>query len=238
MFSLSVGRLEKLPGANHMDGMRQEYREIIEKTLCGFVRNGDDVMCVAVFAVQDRTCEVCGYRPITWNYLIENLATHEPLIAGSECVRNYETVLRNWGYAPAFVVYPTYFARFTRWLTGEEQGNPNAVQIHDRFLDRIKVDAPSYLGSKIPEVKSASVFEYVRVKAEPQPQVAQVQVETSYTCPRCANGGKYYCDVCGPRGIALKSFQARRLCGLCQAVVRCPTCGDKPEIPGEDEIPF
>src|SRR5207302_1650502 len=63
-----------------MGDMRPEYRETVEKTLREFVRNGDDVMCVAIFCIQDRTCQVCGHHPITWNYLIENLVTHQLLI--------------------------------------------------------------------------------------------------------------------------------------------------------------
>lgn len=66
-----------------MGNIRPEYRATVEKTLREFVRNGDDVMCVAVFCIQDRTCQVCGHHPITWNYLIENLVTHQVLIAGS-----------------------------------------------------------------------------------------------------------------------------------------------------------
>src|SRR4051812_17889824 len=69
-----------------MSGMRPEYREAIENTLRTFVQSGDDCMCIAVFCIQDRVCQVCGHHPITWNYLVENLGTHEILIAGSECI--------------------------------------------------------------------------------------------------------------------------------------------------------
>lgn len=212
-----------------MSDMRPEYRERVEKTLREFVRNGDDVMCVAVFCIQDRTCQVCGHHPITWNYLIENLVTHQPLIAGSECIRNYEVVLRDWGYRPAFVVYPTYLAQFTRWLTEDTEGNPNSVQIHNRFLDRVRVDAREYLNGRFPDFERASLFEYVRPRKEPQPEPGVIRI-----CPRCTNGGKYYCDVDGPRGIAMMRYQAHRLCGLCQAVIRCPKCGD---VPKETERP-
>jgi hypothetical protein len=52
--------------------------------------------------------------------------------------------------------------------------------------------------------------------------------------------------VDGPRGIVMTRYQAHRLCALCQAVIRCPRCGDMPkdlarpagiERPDED-IPF
>jgi hypothetical protein len=221
--------------------MRPEYRETVEKTLCEFVRNGDDVMCVAVFCVQDRTCQVCGHHPITWNYLIENLVTNRPLIAGSECIRNYEVVLRDWGYRPAFVVYPTYFARFTRWLTDGAEGNPNSVQIHDRFLDRVRVDARQFLASQFADFGRASLFEYVRPRKERQAEPTIIR-----DCPRCTNGGQYYCDVDGPRGIALSRYHAHRLCALCQAVIRCPECGDMPKEPdrptgpagASEKVPF
>jgi hypothetical protein len=224
-----------------MNGMRPDYRETVEQTLREFVRNGDDVMCVAVFCIQDRACQVCGHHPITWNYLIENLVTHQPLIAGSECIRNYEIVLRDWGYRPAFVVYPTYFARFTRWLIDEAEGNPHSIQIHDRFLDRVRVDSPQYLASRFPDFRRASLFEYVRPRKESQPEPDVIRM-----CPRCTNGGQYYCDVDGPRGIALTRHQAHRLCALCQAVIWCSKCGDAPKksecvrgIEGAgEEIPF
>jgi hypothetical protein len=224
-----------------MTDMRPEYRETVENTLHDFVRNGDDVMCVAVFCIQDRTCQVCGHHPITWNYLIENLATHQPLIAGSECIRNYEIVLRDWGYQPEFVVYPTYFARFTRWLTDEVEGNPNSIQVHDRFLNRVSIDSRQYLNSRFPDFGRASLFEYVRPKKEPQPEREIIRI-----CPRCSNAGQYYCDVDGLRGIALTRYQAHRLCALCQAVIRCPKCGDEPRVPKQvggiersnEEVPF
>jgi hypothetical protein len=46
-------------------------------------------------------------------------------------------------------------------------------------------------------------------------------------CERCANQGRYFCPVDGPRGIALTKYQAHRLCKKCQAVIRCPVCGDR-----------
>jgi hypothetical protein len=207
-----------------MNDMRPEYREVVETTLRQFVRNGDDVMCVAVFCIQDRTCQVCGHQPITWNYLVENLVTHQPIIAGSECIRNYEIVLRDWGYRPAFVVYPTYFARFTRWLIDPVEGNPNSLQVHDRFVDRARVDARQYLHSRFPDFARATLFEYVRPKREPQPEPEVIKV-----CPRCSNGGQYFCDVDGPRGIALTKYHAHRLCMLCQAVIQCQHCSDAPK---------
>jgi hypothetical protein len=47
------------------------------------------------------------------------------------------------------------------------------------------------------------------------------------TCKRCANNGRYYCRVDGPRGIALNKYQAHRLCKYCQAVISYPVCGDR-----------
>ncbi len=223
-----------------MSDMRPEYRERIEKTLRKFVRSGDDVMCIAVFCIQDRICQVCGHFPITWNFLIENLATHEPLIAGSECIRNYESVLRDWGYQPAFVVYPTYLSRFTRWLVEPPDGNPNSVQIHDRFLDRVQVDAQEYLRKRVAKFDQAALFKEVRAKQQAR------EAKLVKVCPRCASGGKYYCDVDGPKGILLNRYQMHRVCALCQAVIGCPICGDLQKEPSDspasevagEEIPF
>jgi hypothetical protein len=224
-----------------MSDMRSDYRVAVEKTLREFVHNGADVMCVATFCIQNRSCQVCGHHPITWNYLIENLVTHQPLIAGSECIRNYEIVLRDWGYRPAFVVYPTYLARFTRWLNDGAEGNPNSIQIHDRFIERVQVNARQYLTTQFPDFGRATLFEYVRQRKEVQPEPEAIR-----TCPRCTNDGQYYCDVDGARGIAMSKYHAHRLCALCQAVIRCPKCGDKPKelerlIGNEavgDDVPF
>jgi hypothetical protein len=205
--------------------LRPEYRQIVESRLRRFVRNADDVMCVGVFTLQDQQCKVCDYHPITWNYIIENLATHERLIAGSECICNYEVILKEWGYQPEYIVYPTYFLRYARWITeGSEhqEGNPLAIRFHDDFLDRATVDARQV----IQEVSTgANLLAHVPEK-KPAKKATEVRVEVSISCPRCANGGKHYCDLCAGRGIRVDRYQAHRLCPLCRAVALCEGCDD------------
>src|SRR5262249_13107057 len=124
--------------------LRPEYREIVEPRLRRFVRNGDDVLCVGVFTLQGQQRKVCDHKPITWNYIIENLATHQRLIAGSECICNYEVILKEWGYQPEYIVYPTYFLRYARWITEgceHQEGNPRAIRFHDDFVGRATVNS-------------------------------------------------------------------------------------------------
>ena len=123
------------------EDLRPEYRQVVEPRLRAFVRNGDDVMCVGVFTRKGQRCKLCDYHPITWNYVIENLATHQRLIAGCRCIENYEIILKEWGYHPEYLVFPTYFLRYARWMTDETKGgNPGAIHFHDDFLHRAEVD--------------------------------------------------------------------------------------------------
>jgi hypothetical protein len=169
---------------------------------------------------------VCDYERITHNFIIENLKTHDYLIAGCKCIRNYEVILSEWGYRPEYIVYPSYFLRYTSWTTDGwegEGGDPSAIQVHDRFLDRAAVDSRSVVEVKVP---GATLREYVPVKRIPAIIEDEAKVKAPIPCPRCAKQGKDYCGKCNARGLILTRYNLARLCPSCQAVVLCEKCDD------------
>jgi hypothetical protein len=120
-----------------MGGFSPEYRAAIEETLRNFVKEGDDVACIGYFARQGGQCRMCGKQPITWHYVLENLNTHQWLVTGNECVKNYQIILAEWGWRPDYVVFPEFLRCVTPWILEE---NPNAVVFNDGVVMRYQVD--------------------------------------------------------------------------------------------------
>ena len=110
------------------DSFSDSYRAAIETTLRRFVENGDDVACTGVYIYEYGSCGLCGHQPIKWHYILENLHNRNQIVVGSECIRNYKIILEEWGYRPAYVVFPECLRRFTRWILGEDSG---AVKFSD-----------------------------------------------------------------------------------------------------------
>jgi hypothetical protein len=67
-------------------------------------------------------CGLCGHQPIKWHYILENLHSRNQTLVGSECIRNYKVILEEWGYSPAYVVFPECLRQFTRWILEEDSG--------------------------------------------------------------------------------------------------------------------
>jgi len=110
------------------DGFSDSYRAAIETTLRRFVENGDDVACTGVYIYEYGSCGLCGHQPVKWHYILENLSSRNQIVVGSECIRNYKVILEEWGYRPAYVVFPECLRQFTRWILEED---PGAVKFSD-----------------------------------------------------------------------------------------------------------
>jgi hypothetical protein len=104
------------------DGFSSSYRAAIETSLKRFVANGNDVACTGVYLYEYGSCGLCGYKPIKWHYILENLSSRNQIVVGSECIRNYKVILEEWGYRPAYVVFPECLRQFTRWILEEDSG--------------------------------------------------------------------------------------------------------------------
>lgn len=104
------------------DGFSSSYRASIETSLRKFVANGNDVACTGVFIYEYGSCGLCGHKPIKWHYILENLSSRNQIVVGSECIRNYKIILGEWGYRPAYVVFPECLRQFTRWILEEDSG--------------------------------------------------------------------------------------------------------------------
>jgi hypothetical protein len=104
------------------DGFSSSYRAAIETSLRRFVANGNDVACTGVYIYEYGRCGLCGHQPIKWHYILENLSSCNQIVVGSECIRNYKTILEEWGYRPAYVVFPECLRQFTRWILEEDSG--------------------------------------------------------------------------------------------------------------------
>jgi hypothetical protein len=125
-----------------MGNFSEEYREAIEESLEAFVNNGDDVACIGYYILCYSHCRMCGHTPIKWHYILENLRTHQSLIVGSECVTNYQTILREWGYKPEYIVFPKCLKAYARWIIAK---NPDAVVYNDGLVMRMKTDCNSII---------------------------------------------------------------------------------------------
>jgi hypothetical protein len=110
------------------DDFSISYRAAIETTLRRFVENGNDVACTGVYIYEYGSCELCGHQQIKWHYILENLSSRNQIVVGSECVRNYKIILEEWGYRPAYVVFPECLRKFTPWILEEDSG---AVRFSD-----------------------------------------------------------------------------------------------------------
>ena len=104
------------------DGFSSSYRAAIETSLRRFVANGNDVACTGVYVYEYGSCGLCGHQPIKWHYILENLSSRIQIVVGSECIRNYKVILEEWGYRPAYVVFPECLRQFTRWILEEDSG--------------------------------------------------------------------------------------------------------------------
>lgn len=128
-----------------MKTFRPHYRAIIEGRLKGFVRNGDDVACIGFYAHAYGQCEMCDHTPIKRHFVLENLTTHKSLIVGRECVENYQVILKEWGYNPAFLVFPELLRHSAKWVT---QNNPDALVFDNAVLFFCQVDFEAILHAK------------------------------------------------------------------------------------------
>lgn len=120
-----------------MDDFSPRYREVIEASLTTFVQKGDDVVCVGYYARHGGVCEMCGHHPITWHFIVENLRTYQPLVVGSECVGNWQTILAERGWVPDYIVFPERLRAYTHWILKD---HPNAIVFNDNVVMRSQVD--------------------------------------------------------------------------------------------------
>ena len=59
------------------------------------------------------------------------------MVAGSECVNNYQVILQEWGYSPAFITFPFLFKNsFTHWIK-----NPKAIVFNDDLISHFELNA-------------------------------------------------------------------------------------------------
>jgi hypothetical protein len=54
---------------------------------------GDELVLVAEHMKEDQSCDLCGCKPITKIYVLENKRTFNKIIVGSECINNYPKVV-------------------------------------------------------------------------------------------------------------------------------------------------
>lgn len=116
--------------------LSKRYREVIEAALAAFVCNGDNVACTGVFICESGTCQLCGHKPIKWHYILENLRNNSRLCVGSECIQNYQVILSEWGYKPAYIVFPYCLQGFTAWILEKNERsiifNDNIVSFYEK----------------------------------------------------------------------------------------------------------
>jgi hypothetical protein len=220
-----------------------QYEERVETTFRQFVKPGDSVMCIALFALEGQSCQVCGKEGIKWNYVIENLRSHELVVAGSECIRNYEIILSRWGFEPRVIVFPTSFEWFTRYLVQGDEGNPRAVEVHDRFLGVVGITGELYLKSLLRD-KAPTLLKYLVLDKTYRRPVVREKLPSD--CPRCADElSDWHCSICAGKGLRCHKDNIDQLCPRCAMVALCPECGGRDngivikEPPGKfDDVPF
>lgn len=116
------------PSAQGLATFSADYRAAIERSLIEFVENGHDVACIGVYTYEYGHCQLCGHSPIKWHYILENLSNHNTLCVGSECIQNYKTILQEWGYRPAYIVFPECLKKFARWILDQDR---HAIEFSD-----------------------------------------------------------------------------------------------------------
>ena len=115
----------------------KEYKEKIQKRLKRFLNDGDPIGCIGVYKYEYGSCELCSHTPIKWHYMLKNYTTNQVMVAGSECVNNYQVILQEWGYSPAFITFPFLFKNsFTHWIK-----NPKAIVFNDDLISHFELNA-------------------------------------------------------------------------------------------------
>jgi hypothetical protein len=63
------------------------------KTLHAFTAKGDILECISVVRSDSaQVCEFCGHSPIYWLHRLKNLRSGKVLVAGSQCIINFQRV--------------------------------------------------------------------------------------------------------------------------------------------------
>lgn len=147
----------------------KDYWETIKTRLRSVWRPGEHFRCIEVVRQPDRTCELCGHTPITWNHVLQNMSTDRKLIVGSECVHNIHVAARQLE-GEVRIVYPQDYAKAAAVINRKHPGTVLVVPFTDfqppqfdaerfarefdhvdLFLDKVDTDpddlAPDGMGS-------------------------------------------------------------------------------------------
>lgn len=131
-YSQNISSQDFNPGSiGELSGFSKHYQDAIEESLRSFVGNGNDVACFGCYVYEFGHCEMCGHNRIKWHYILVNLQTKRQMIAGSECIQNYQIILTKWGYRPEYVVFPNSLRPYTKWIF---EKNPYAIIFNDDVI--------------------------------------------------------------------------------------------------------
>lgn len=122
-----------------------EYRHSLETSLADFVQAGDSAACIGYYCLRYGDCEMCGYRGIKWHYILENLRSGQSMIVGSECIKNYQIVLSEWGFKPDHVTFPETLRSYASWIL---EDNPRAVVFDSGIVMSARTDAGPLIKSR------------------------------------------------------------------------------------------
>ena len=113
----------------------ENYRKIIKERLRNFWEKCDDINIIDCFVKDGNKCDLCGYYPIKFNFILENSGTKELLIVGSNCVYNIKQAIEDLGEEVMIVSSNIKSANLIN------KYHPNTVKIiqpHDEYDRELK----------------------------------------------------------------------------------------------------
>ncbi|MBU4354367.1 MAG: hypothetical protein KKD99_03060 [Proteobacteria bacterium] len=131
----------------------KNYQEIIKETLRGYWERDDEIYVTDSFIEEGKTCQLCGYNPIKYNYVLENSRTKETLIVGSNCVHNFKQAIESLGEE---VKIKSANMQAVRLINKRHPGTVEFVENDENNLVDSSEEYPFYC-SEIDEIESLSV---------------------------------------------------------------------------------
>lgn len=92
--------------------MSQAYWDRVSASISEFWSRGQELRCMRIYRQENGTCQMCGHKPIKWQYVLHNQQTGGVLIVGRECIKNYKVVTGEQ------VVFPERFKKAAEFLNG------------------------------------------------------------------------------------------------------------------------
>jgi hypothetical protein len=116
-----------------------EYWERIKRRLMEFCKPEDDIQCVRIFRHPDSTCQLCDYKPITWNHVLRNARTSKGLVVGSRCVHQYKVIIEEMGYDGTVDYLPKYH-RAVEFINKRYPGTAKIISQEAWYDDEYRVE--------------------------------------------------------------------------------------------------